>query len=332
MKGKGILALAIVSILVVAGLVSAFVLWNSAESEMELTITYSNKVDYEPFIVAEELGYFEEEDLNVTTLVVSGGIQSAEAIMTGAADVGAMGDAPATQLLDKNTDAMIVCRYSGGEGMHRYIAQEDILTPKDLEGKKVGIQMGSSTHGSFMQWADANGISMSDVTLVPMNPADMPSAMETGQIDAMAGSEPWPTNVEKVCGEKVHEIGTSKDLGNTFPMLMMASGKAVDEKPEAIKAAVRAIERAVDYINLNYEESAAICANHTGLTMQEQMRCMDSLFFEVGFDQSDLESLNQTAGFLLENDKISAIPDFAGKLVTEDDPRSDQVRLVRTEE
>jgi len=211
MKGKGILALAIVSILVVAGLVSAFVLWNSAESEMELTITYSNKVDYEPFIVAEELGYFEEEDLNVTTLVVSGGIQSAEAIMTGAADVGAMGDAPATQLLDKNTDAMIVCRYSGGEGMHRYIAQEDILTPKDLEGKKVGIQMGSSTHGSFMQWADANGISMSDVTLVPMNPADMPSAMETGQIDAMAGSEPWPTNVEKVCGEKVHEILVSEE-------------------------------------------------------------------------------------------------------------------------
>jgi NitT/TauT family transport system substrate-binding protein len=224
-----------------------------------------------------------------------------------------MGDAPSITLLDKNPGASIVCRYSGGEGLHRYLARDYIAEPKDLEGRKVGIQMGSSTHGSFLQWMEANQVNASQVTLVPISPGDMPTAMDTEQIDAMAGSEPWPTNVEKACGDDVHQIGDSSGLGNTFPLMLMASQKAIQEKPEAVRAAVRAVQRAVEYINQHYEESAGICAQRIGLSPEETKRCMDSEFFAVGFNQTDVDSLDQTAAFLLENGKISAVPDFEGR-------------------
>jgi NitT/TauT family transport system substrate-binding protein len=138
--------------------------------------------------------------------------------------------------------------------------------------------------------------------------------MKTEQIDAMAGSEPWPTNVEKACGDSVHQIGDSSGLGNTFPLLLMVSHKAAQEKAEAVQAAVRAIQRAVDYINQHYEESVAICASKTGLTAAEQEKCMDSLFYGMGFNETDLRSLNQTANFLLDSSKISAIPDFEARM------------------
>lgn len=314
MKKNCVLGIAIVVILVIGSVGGVMLLDSSPKGKLELIITYSNKVDYEPLIVAVEKGYFADENLNLTTLVVTGGIQSAEAIMTGAADMGAMGDAPAITLLDKNPGAMIVTRYAGGEGMHRYISQDYILQPCDLEGRKVGMQMGSSTHGSFLQWAAANDVNLSKVTLVSMSPADMPAAMETEQIDAMAGSEPWPTNVEKVCGDSVHQIGDSSGLGNTFPLLLMISQKAALEKAEAVEAAVRAIHRAVDYIDQHYEESASICANKTGLTLAEQERCMDSLFYRIGFNGTDLQSLNQTAAFLLDSSKISAVPEFEARI------------------
>ena len=83
--------------------------------------------------------------------------------MTGAADMGAMGDAPAITLLDKNSGAMIVTRYAAERGCTLH-SQGYILQLNDLEGRKVGIQMGSSTHGSFLQWASANGVNMSKVT------------------------------------------------------------------------------------------------------------------------------------------------------------------------
>ncbi|MCU0861188.1 MAG: hypothetical protein MUE65_02585, partial [Methanomassiliicoccales archaeon] len=82
------------------------------------------------------------------------------------------------------------------------------------------------------------------------------------------------------------------------------------EKPEAVKAAVRALQRAVEFINQHYEESAAICAQKIGLTAEETEKCMDSEFFAVGLNETDTDSLEQTAGFLLENGKISAVPDF----------------------
>lgn len=313
MKKSYAIGIIIAAILVMSAAGAAILLSSGSDERMDLVITYSNKINYEPFIVAVEKGYFADENLNITTLVVTGGIQSAEAIMTGSADVGAMGDSPAIILLDKNPGASIVCRYSGGEGMHRYVAQDHITVPKDLEGRKVGIQMGSSTHGSFLQWMEANGVNASQVTLVPMSPSDMPTAMDTEQIDAMAGSEPWPTNVEKLCGDDVHQIGDSSGLGNTFPLMFMASQKAIQEKPEAVKAAVRALQRAVEFINQHYEESAAICAQRIGLTAEETKKCMDSEFFAVGFNETDMDSLEQTAGFLLENGKITAVPDFEGR-------------------
>lgn len=314
MRKTSILILAVVLLLIIGLLGTAFLLQNKMDKKMDLIITYSNKINYEPFIIAVEKGYFVDENLNITTMVVSGGIQSAEAIMTGSADVGAMGDAPAIILLDKNPSARILCRYSGGEGLHRYLAQDYITQPKDLEGRKVGIQMGSSTHGSFLQWMEKNGVNTSKVILVPMNPSDMPNAMNTKQIDAMAGSEPWPTNVEKLCVGSVHQIGDSSGLGNTFPLLFMASGKALNEKPEAIKAAMRALQRAIDFINQNYNESVDICSRKIGLSLEDTRKSMKKQFFAIGFNDTDLQSLEQTAEFLLENGKISTIPDFTSRL------------------
>lgn len=328
MKRSYLIGIVIAAVLVVGSVGAVLLLGNGSNSKTDLVITYSNKVDYEPMIVAIEKGFFANENLNITTLIVTGGIQSAEAIMTGSADIGAMGDAPAITLLDKNAGASIVCRYSGGEGMHRYIAQDYILEPKDLEGKKVGIQMGSSTHGSFLQWMAANDVNASLVTLVPMSPGDMATAMDTKQIDAMAASEPFPTNVEALCGEDVHEIGNSSGLGNTFPLLLMASEKAMQEKADAVKAVFRAVQKAVDYVNEHYEESAAICANKTGLSVEKQEKCMDCLFYAVGFNQTDLNSLNQTASFLLTNAKISAIPDFEVRMAQGVMPMASTLNMV----
>ena len=71
------------------------------------------------------------------------------------------------------------------------------------------------------------------------------AAMETEQIDAMARSELWrPTWRRRRAADSVHQIGDSSELGNTFPLLLMVSQKALQEKAEAIKAAVRAIQRA----------------------------------------------------------------------------------------
>ena len=172
--GKKMLAV-VVAIIIVVAAVGVIVLTSppAKGDAMELRLTYSNKVDYEPLIIAQAMGYFEDEGLNVTPLIVSGGIQSAEALATGSADMGAMGDAPTVTLMAKDMGAKMVASYGGGEGQHRLVGWADITNVSGLEGKKIGVQFGSSSQGALLRLLEANGLSADDVTQVSLSPADM---------------------------------------------------------------------------------------------------------------------------------------------------------------
>jgi NitT/TauT family transport system substrate-binding protein len=309
------LGLAAVLAFAAAGSNAAGWWWNTAEKAggagpITLRVTYSNKVDYEPLMVAVDKGFFRAEGLNVKPLLVSGGIESAEALATGAADVAAMGDAPAVISVCKYPQNKIVCAYGGGSQRHRLIASAQLKTPKDLEGKKLGLQLGSSTHGCFLAWATANGLDVSRVEILNLKPAEIPLAMSTGQLDAMAGSEPWATHTEKQCGARVHELAHFGGHMGTSPMVVLASRRTLEARPEALAKLVRALCAAVAWVNANHARTAAICAPLTGLSLADQETCAYKHTWRVRWEREDTDSLALTARFLQEYGKITALPDL----------------------
>jgi NitT/TauT family transport system substrate-binding protein len=309
--GKKTLAAAVAIIVVVATAGVIAVMSAPGEGDaMELRITYSNKIDYEPLIIAQELGFFDDEGLNVTTLIVSGGIQSAEALATGSADMGAMGDAPAVTLMTKDMNAKLVASYGGGEGQHRLVGWTDIVEVSDLAGKKIGVQFGSSSQGALLRLLEASGMSADDVTQVSLSPADMPNAVKTRQVDAIIGSEPWPTNVEGACIGDVHEIANSTGLGSNYPLVLMVTQKLATEKPRVIAAALEAIDRAIEYMETDYEAAIALCAEKIGLSADDEKKCLTTVGYNLGLEQADIDSLRSVGEFLVSSGKITALPDI----------------------
>jgi len=196
---------------------------SAAKSVESLRLAYSNKVCYEPFIVAQAKGFFVAEGLDVDVKLVGGGILAAESLMTGATDVAAMGDAPFLIAASRSQRVRLLTGFAGGSKMHRLVSRRELTDVKQLEGARVGIQMGSSTYGALLAWSTYAGLDVNKIEFVPLSPFDMPQAMQTGQIDAMAGSEPWPSNVEALCADRVHELTDFSALKNTFPMVVAAS-------------------------------------------------------------------------------------------------------------
>jgi len=305
---KRLLAIVLVIIVVIAAISVAFLLMPSGDREMDLKVAYSEKMNYETLMVANDMGYFDDAGLNVTPAIVTGGIQAAEAIVTGSADVAAMGDAPAVLLISKGIGAKIIARVAGSEGMHRVIADANITEPKDLEGRKVGMQQSSSSHGAFLQWCKAKDVNTENVTFVYLNPSYLAEAMYSGEIDAMVGSEPWAINTENLCGDAVHELGNSSGLGSSFPIVLVASHKALTEKGEALSRLLEALDRANDHINDHWNDSMAICASHTGLTVEDQSKGSGLQFFELGFNATDVQSMTMTAMGLMDFGKIASVP------------------------
>jgi len=288
-------------------LIASLALGMTLLADSDVKVAYSEKVNYETLIVANEKRWLEGN--GIQGVLVTGGIQAAEALITGSVDMAVMGDGPAVQLITKGIGAKIVARFIGGEGVHRFIANASILVPTDIEGKTVGLQGSSSSHAAFLNWAQENGVNMSNDTVLPMNPMDIPLAMQNGDIQVMAGSEPWAVNTENRCGDAVHEIGNSSGLGSIYPMVLVASEKVLRDNPDSVRAMVEVMVRANEFINENWTEAMEMCSSRTGLSLDDQARCSAVQFYEVGFNETDVESINIAAEAMLAFNKINHLPE-----------------------
>ncbi len=280
-----------------------------SSNDDELTLVFPNKVNYETFIIANHLGYFETEKNGIEIKTVNSGINAAEALALGNADVCAMGDGPAVVMMSKQKPVSIISRYAKGMRIHRLISKSGITTPQALKGKKIGIQMGSSTHAAFLGWLNAQGVKAEDIKVVPMQPKNMPEAMKTGQLDAIAGSEPWALNVEKLCKEEVHELANLQSKKNHFPHLLLAANSQL-EQADKIKAIIQAIDKSNAFIAQYPDSAAAISANYIGFSKEDARTCMSRLNWHQGWEASDQQSIQTTIKFFQQSNKINEQPEL----------------------
>jgi sulfonate transport system substrate-binding protein len=284
-----------------------------AEEQMAIRMAYVQKIHYAPTIIAVKEGYFEAEGVKVKPVILPAGtgIVAAEALISGSADAAVMGDAPAIYAAASGKPIKIVACYGGGEKMHRIIAGKNsgIRMAKDLAGKTIAVNFGSSTHGALMLYLKKNGLDLNKVRLMNLNSSDMPEALATAQIDAVAGSEPIPSTVE-MGAPGSYELATLSGLGNSYPLVLVVSDDLAAKNPRAVSALVRATAKAVNLMNQEPNRASGIIASATGATPQFELKVMQALEWRVRLDKDVRDSLKQTEDFLYDTKKIPAKPDL----------------------
>ena len=283
------------------------------DDQTAIRMAYVQKIHYAPTIIAVKQGYFQAEGIKVKPVILAAGsgIVAAEALISGSADAAVMGDAPAIYAVASGKPVKIVACYGGGEKMHRIIAGKNsgIREAKDLTGKTVAVNFGSSTHGALMLFLKKNGLDLRLVKIMNLNSSDMPEALATGQIDAVAGSEPVPSTVEMgVPGS--YELATLSGLGNSYPLVLLVSAELAADNPKAVSALVRAHAAAVDLMNQDPKRAAGIIAGATGATPQFELKVMQALEWRIRLDREVRDSLAQTRDFLFDIKKIPTKSDL----------------------
>ena len=276
-----------------------------AADEFDVRLAYGRKIHYAPQVLAEREGLFQAQGLKVKSLIVTAGIQSAEALIGAAADVAAMGDAPAVFAVASGRPVSILAAYGGGERMHRIVAapKSGINGPADLVNRKVAVQRGSSTHGAFLRFLRQNGIDPEKVRIIDLPPNLMPDAMLSGQIEAAVGSEPWPGNIlHQVKGSR--ELTVLSGLGNEFPLVILSARTFAEQHPDMITALLKATSQAVQMINDHPDQSAAKIAEVTGVPPDRELEVLKALEWRLRLDDAVRQSLAQTAAFMKEEGLI----------------------------
>lgn len=214
---------------------------------------------YLPLTIAERLGYFKDEGLDVEISDFAGGAKSLEALVGGSADVvaGAYEHTINMQLKGQHIRAFALMGRS--PAITIAVANDkaaSVQGPKDLKGLKFGVSApGSSTNIALNTYLAKGGLKPSDVAIIGVGTAaGALAAMRSGQIDGMSNIEPVMTMLEQKKEAKVLVStrtlqGTEALFGGPMPAATLyAYDDFLKKNPKTAQALANAIVRADQWL------------------------------------------------------------------------------------
>jgi ABC-type nitrate/sulfonate/bicarbonate transport systems, periplasmic components len=293
-------------------------------------------------IIADKLGYFKEEGLEVTSQLIESGPDIGPMVAGGSAPVSIQ-----TNFMDiilKSTDipVKIISPLAQIAGTQAVVGAKDLelTSAKDLEGKTIGIPSGADVMIAINNMAEELGVDASKIKYVNLAPSDAVVALEKGDIDAMAAWEPFITKAIQGGGKFLFS-GTKSELPDkqgdvewmSVHTTIQVTDDFLDKNPNTLKAILRSLKKATDYINENREEAIKILAPELHLTEEELTEIMNRNVYSMEVSDAYVNGSNGPAvgEYLKSVGNIKTIPDRSSyhdlSLLKEVDPALFKVEM-----
>ena len=227
--------------------------------KLTLAVGGKNLLYYLPLTIAEQLGYFKAEGLEVSIVDFAGGSQALRALVGGSADVvsGAFEHTVNMQPKGQKLRAVVLM----GRAPQIVLGvnpktMPNFKTVADLKGKKIGVTApGSSTNVMTNFVLAKAGLKPSDVSIIGVGAGNgAVAAMRAGQIDAISNLDPvisllQRSNDLKIVSDTRIVAEADKVFGGPMPAACLYVPQAfVDKNPKTVQALVNAIVRADKWI------------------------------------------------------------------------------------
>jgi NitT/TauT family transport system substrate-binding protein len=172
----------------------------SAAAAAKLTIAVGGAgcLCYLPTVLAQQLGEYKKEGLDIELVNFKGGSQALTAVIGGSADVVSGYYDHCVNLAAKNQQLTAFVVYDRYPGLVLGVSPRhtnEISSVKDLAGKKVGVSAPGSSTDFFLKYLLAkNGVDPNSVAVIGIGlDATAVAAMEQGIVDAAVMLDPTPT-------------------------------------------------------------------------------------------------------------------------------------------
>lgn len=221
---------------------------------------------------AQDMGFFKKAGLNVELSTFTNGASVANAVASGAVDIGISNPVGLAGALTHGIPFTIVA----GGGMYStkepttvlcVAANSAIRSAKDLEGKTVAVSaLKDLTQLGALAWLAKNGADVSKITWVELPFAEMGPAVERGTVAGAVISEPSLSAAKskglvRVLGKAFDAISPQFLIGAWFTTTSFAQ-----KNPDLIKRFVSAIYETARWANAHQDQSGEILAKYSKIT------------------------------------------------------------------
>ena len=229
------------------------------KTKLTIAVGGKNLFYYLPLTIAEQMGYFKAEGLDVSIVDFAGGSRALQAVVGGSADV------------VSGAYEHTINMHAKGQPMRAFVLQGGApqivlgVNPKtmpnfksvaDLKGKKIGVTAPGSSTNVMVNFVLAKaGLKPSDVSIIGVGAANgAVAAMRAGQIDAISNLDPVITLLQrsgdlKIVSDTRLMAEAEKVFGGPMPAGCLYAPQAfLDKHPNTAQALTNAMVRANKWI------------------------------------------------------------------------------------
>ena len=225
----------------------------AANAQDKLTFMFPVKsvLQYHPFYIAEELGYFKDENLAVTFEVANGSSAALRQLIAGNADAALPSPAAYLNAVAQGHDLRWFYSHFY-ENVFALVVPEDspIKSVADLKGKSVGVSELSGGEVPLVR-AVLRGAGLDtekDVRLVPVGEGSALTinALKSGQVDAYSSSH-FDIAAIEATGMKLREI-LPEDVQQFPANGMVTTAETLEKKRDVLTRFARAVAKGIVYV------------------------------------------------------------------------------------
>lgn len=217
-------------------------------------------IDFLPLVLADTLGLFKQQGLDVTIQNFSaGGSASLQALLGGSVDTAVASYDHTIQMQAQHKEIQAVVLLNPVPGLVLAVRSDladKVKSIKDYKGLKLGVTVPGAAGDFLMKYMLVNnGMQASDISFVGIGAgASCIAAVENKQVDLVLNYDPAITILEQrklivPLLDTRTDAGTKAAYGGDYPFLCLYSMRSfIDQNPVTIQRMVNALVGALVYI------------------------------------------------------------------------------------
>ncbi len=299
----------VVGLLVLAVVAFCFPLWRYGDVKPVNTlpvvrVAVSQTPLSAPFFIAVKLKLFARQGLNVELVSCSGGVACIESLFNGEVDYATASESVVMFKSFERQDFVLLSSFVSSDNDLKLLtlANRDINSVNDLNGKKVGVIKASSSEFYLDSVLLASNLSTDHVEKVYLNPDQLNQALYGFMVDAISVWEPWGYRTEMTSASKVKNLGIQGIYNLSFNLMTMKQRVEQDED-ESVDM-LEALKQAIIWMNDNPAQTRRWLSESLNIREHQLQWSWQDYIFRLSLGNALLSNIQLQARWALEHNLV----------------------------
>lgn len=265
-------------------------------------------IPHTPIWIGLEKGIFEKYGLKVELKRVASGFEALAAVQTGDAHVADAVVAVVAQAAEQGINVQAVVMANGDptgtvatDNYFAIIGNKNKGLKKgnlkSLVGKKIGVPQGTIAHQYLYYALKDNGIDpINDIKIQHVSPADLPSTLQSGSVDAIVCWEPMPLLALDMMKDAIEVYRGGNHVQYVFQRWMKP--EFIKNNPDVVKRFVIAFAESAQYVRKYPKSTVEIMARKAqGISKKVIAKSVNWLTFDIRVSKETYKGIEQGLEF-----------------------------------